>query len=150
MLCDTKSCVFQIKTRNLKWLKIICIIWNLNQNTCNLVNLMSIFLQFILFLENKQKVYYWLLTWLETTIIIHIHIFYYAMAKMTFKRKWSVLLLHNLFVCQIIENPTYITSICPERGLAVQGYKCAECKAAISFRESQLNNLFLLVILGEK
>jgi hypothetical protein len=31
------------------------------------------------------------------------------------------------------ENPAYIADICPELGLSAQAYRCAECKAHITF-----------------
>ncbi|XP_063239716.1 differentially expressed in FDCP 8 homolog isoform X2 [Bacillus rossius redtenbacheri] len=34
------------------------------------------------------------------------------------------------------ENPSYVTDICPETGLSTQGYRCAECKAHITFKNS--------------
>ncbi|XP_066996598.1 differentially expressed in FDCP 8 homolog isoform X2 [Anabrus simplex] len=34
------------------------------------------------------------------------------------------------------ECPTYITDICPEVGLSAQSYRCAECKAHITFKNS--------------
>ncbi|PNF39277.1 hypothetical protein B7P43_G16691 [Cryptotermes secundus] len=34
------------------------------------------------------------------------------------------------------ENPTYIADICPELGLSAQAYRCAECKAHITFKNS--------------
>ncbi|XP_069700928.1 differentially expressed in FDCP 8 homolog A isoform X2 [Periplaneta americana] len=34
------------------------------------------------------------------------------------------------------ENPTYIPDICPELGLSAQAYRCAECKAHITFKNS--------------
>ncbi|XP_064610504.1 differentially expressed in FDCP 8 homolog [Liolophura sinensis] len=35
---------------------------------------------------------------------------------------------------KVAENPSYILSICPEKGLAYQNYRCAECRAHISFK----------------
>jgi len=35
---------------------------------------------------------------------------------------------------KVAENPTYILSICPEKGLAEQMYRCAECRAPLAFR----------------
>nr|CAD7404194.1 unnamed protein product [Timema poppensis] len=37
---------------------------------------------------------------------------------------------------QVTENPTYITNICPEIGLSAQVYRCTECKAHITFKNS--------------
>lgn len=37
---------------------------------------------------------------------------------------------------RVSEDPTYILRICPEVGLAAQGYKCAECKRLITNSES--------------
>ncbi|KAJ9599757.1 hypothetical protein L9F63_026393, partial [Diploptera punctata] len=34
---------------------------------------------------------------------------------------------------KVSENPSYISDICPEMGLSVQAYRCAECKAHITF-----------------
>ncbi|PSN44573.1 Differentially expressed in FDCP 8 [Blattella germanica] len=37
---------------------------------------------------------------------------------------------------KVSENPTYIRDICPEMGLSAQAYRCAECKAHITFKNS--------------
>ncbi len=34
---------------------------------------------------------------------------------------------------KVKENPCYILEICPEKSLRNQNYRCAECKAGISF-----------------
>ncbi|XP_064640629.1 differentially expressed in FDCP 8 homolog B-like isoform X2 [Lineus longissimus] len=34
------------------------------------------------------------------------------------------------------ENPSYILSICPEKGLALQQYRCSECRTVISFKSN--------------
>lgn len=39
---------------------------------------------------------------------------------------------------RVSEDPTYILRICPEVGLAAQGYKCAECKRLITNSKSLL------------
>lgn len=41
------------------------------------------------------------------------------------------------------ENPTYIIDICPELGLSAQAYRCAECKAHITFSKYCHTCLFL-------
>ncbi|KAK2143509.1 hypothetical protein LSH36_835g00037 [Paralvinella palmiformis] len=38
---------------------------------------------------------------------------------------------------KVQENPEYILTICPEKTLASQNYKCAECRSDISFHASQ-------------
>lgn len=35
---------------------------------------------------------------------------------------------------KVLENPTYTNDICPTRGLSFQNYRCAECRAPISFK----------------
>lgn len=35
---------------------------------------------------------------------------------------------------RVQEDPTYCLSICPDRGLSSQNYRCAECRSAISFK----------------
>jgi hypothetical protein len=41
------------------------------------------------------------------------------------------------------ENPAYIVDICPELGLSAQAYRCAECKAHITFSKYCHTCLFL-------
>ena len=36
---------------------------------------------------------------------------------------------------KVAENASYILSVCPEKGLAAQKYRCAECKTPISNSE---------------
>ncbi|XP_046555289.1 LOW QUALITY PROTEIN: differentially expressed in FDCP 8 homolog A-like [Haliotis rubra] len=48
--------------------------------------------------------------------------------------KCLILITRTCAKQRVLENPSYCLSICPQKGLASQNYRCAECKSPLSFK----------------
>ncbi|XP_048241861.1 differentially expressed in FDCP 8 homolog A-like isoform X4 [Haliotis rufescens] len=48
--------------------------------------------------------------------------------------KCLILITRTCAKQRVLENPSYCLSICPQKGLASQNYRCAECKSSLSFK----------------